>query len=300
MNLMQNMPIDLPNPLEFTQSIQQIYPQLEIHSIVAQDGQTNDVFIIDDQWVFRFPKIASGVALLRREIALLNHIAAYITLPIPSPLFVNLEIDSTAKAFVGYPMLPGKSLWLEEFRAIDDPNGLKRMAYQLGTFLRELHTIPLASLQPFNLPLTDQLTEWHELYQQIQSSLFPSMRADAQKQVAAHFESYFVDTKLHHFEAALRHGDFGTGNVLYDPATLTISGIIDFSATSIGDPAIDLAGLLNYGEDFCRHCYTVYPELELMLARVQFYQGTFALQEALLGLETEDMDTFMSGIQKYQ
>jgi len=37
----------------------------------------------------------------------------------------------------------------------------------------------------------------------------------------------------------LRYGDFGTGNILYDPQTLTISGIIDFGFAGLGDGALD-------------------------------------------------------------
>jgi aminoglycoside 2''-phosphotransferase len=150
------------------------------------------------------------------------------------------------------------------------------------------------------LPVADQHEEWIDLYSRIQYHLFSHMHAGARTQVAEHFERYFANPHLYSFEPVLRHGDFGSGNLLYDPDTLTITGVIDFSMTTLGDPAIDLAGLLSFGEDFCSHGYDVYPELEEMLERVHFYRGTFALQEALYGAVTDDQEAFARGMEGYR
>ncbi len=39
----------------------------------------------------------------------------------------------------------------------------------------------------------------------------------------------------------MAHSDFGTSNVLIDPARSEIAGVIDFGDMSIGDPAADFA-----------------------------------------------------------
>jgi len=87
----------------------------------------------------------------------------------------------------------------------------------------------------------------------------------------------------------LKHGDFGTSNILFDRQQRTICGVIDFGSSGLGDPAYDLAGLLScYGEAFVRRCWQVYPEIESFMDRVRFYQGSFALEETLFGIENTD------------
>ncbi|WP_237762871.1 hypothetical protein [Paenibacillus sp. A3] len=41
-------------------------------------------------------------------------------------------------------------------------------------------------------------------------------------------------------------------------------------------------------------------DMEGLLERVKFYQGTFALQEALFGLENDDPEAFHAGIEAYR
>jgi aminoglycoside phosphotransferase (APT) family kinase protein len=55
---------------------------------------------------------------------------------------------------------------------------------------------------------------------------------------------------LQNFPIALRHGDFGTGNVLYDPHSLDLTGVIDFGFSGLGNPAIDIAALSTLGDTF--------------------------------------------------
>jgi aminoglycoside 2''-phosphotransferase len=126
------------------------------------------------------------------------------------------------------------------------------------------------------------------------------MREDARRDVSVHFRSYLDRSEGYGFEPRLRHGDFGTGNILYDPGSLSITGIIDFGGVGLGDPAVDFAGLyISYGSEFYRDCCQVYPQMRTSLNRVHFYCGTFALQEALFGVENGDEVAFQAGIADY-
>jgi aminoglycoside 2''-phosphotransferase len=104
-------------------------------------------------------------------------------------------------------------------------------------------------------------------------------------------------------QPVLRHGDFGPSNILFDAASRTISGIIDFGSAGLGDPALDVAGVMGpfgYGEAFVRSIADFYPAVETFLDRARFYVGTFAVQEALWGLEHGDQGAFNSGISAYR
>ncbi len=86
-------------------------------------------------------------------------------------------------------------------------------------------------------------------------------------------------------------------------STHNISGIIDFSSAGWGDPAVDFAAILSpvsYGESFLERFAGCYPGIKAMLSRARFYVGTFALQEALNGLEDGDQEAFENGIAQYR
>ena len=79
-----------------------------------------------------------------------------------------------------------------------------------------------------------------------------------------------------------------------------LAGVLDFGHAAVGDPAYDLAGLLSYGDAFVAALAPAYPGLEALLPRARFYKSTFALQEALFGLEHGDGDAFASGMAGYR
>lgn len=284
----------------YAQRITEIYPDLAIDTVsLNQDGQFNDVIIVNNRLIFRFAKYLDGIKTLQQETIILRNIRAYVTLDIPNPIYQNLDTQIVGDAFVGYEMIPGTPLWYEDFLAIDDDEMLEAMAIQLATFLRELHTIPADEVMPVDLPVFDQRDEWADMYARIQAKLFSYMRPEARHQVARHFETFLDNPGVYQFSPVLRHGDFGTGNIIFDPDTCAITGIIDFGFAGLGDPAIDFAGLLGFGEPFCKRCLNVYPEIAETVERIEFYRGTFALQEALFGIENGDNEAFKSGIADY-
>ena len=48
------------------------------------EGWDNTVWLVDESWVFRFPRRAAAVAGVEREIAVLPRLAPFLPLPIPS------------------------------------------------------------------------------------------------------------------------------------------------------------------------------------------------------------------------
>jgi hypothetical protein len=154
---------------------------------------------------------------------------------------------------------------------------LQAIATQAATFLKELHSIPPDEAFPGALARFDPLAEWADLYARIRERLFPHMRPDAREGVAQHFEAFLRDPGSAAIRPALTHGDYGGGNLLFDPQTQRLTGVIDFDHAGVGDPAVDFAAAQGLG---LRRLAKVYPEVEAALDRVRFYGGTFALQEA--------------------
>ncbi len=288
--------------LQYIQAIQATYPDFTIETAqINQNGQFNDVLVVNNESIFRFPKTAREAAKLMTETALLRSLQAHITLPIPNPIYLNKETTEIGQIFLGYRLLVGEPLWPETVRELHDDD-VQHLADQLATFLRQVHAIPAEALE-VKLQQAQGCEEWRELYDRFQRKLFPFMRADARRWVTEQFEAFLNDERNCTYTTTLVHGDFGRTNILYDARTKSISGIIDFSSMGWGDPAIDFAALLSpvcYGEPFVERFAAQYPGSEGLLPRARFYKETFALQEALYGLEDGDQEAFESGIAEYR
>jgi aminoglycoside 2''-phosphotransferase len=284
----------------FTHIIRIFYPSLEICSVqLNEEGQYNDILILNEELIFRFPRYAPAIQALRDEAAILCLVRKHVSLPVPDPEFLIVEPPEPGKVFMGYRLIPGEPFWRELQNSILDEKVVCRIAHQLATFLLELHRIP-PELIEIALPLHDTLPYWQAMFAEIRSLLFPFMCPEARFQVTQIFELFFADSNLHTFKPCLRHGDFGTGNFLFDPHTQSICGIIDFGFAGLGDPATDIAAASCMGERFFLKILEVYPQSDLTLQRAHFYRSTFALQEALHGCKNGDQAAFESGIAAYK
>lgn len=276
------------------------YPELVIHSVSFQprEGQFNDILVINDKLVFRFPRrqrIADNLAI---EKAILARIQRGVPLSVPRPTYSSVNTTKVGEVFVGYPRIPGRSLKVETIGQIRERYVRRYLAEQLANFLRALHNFP-PEYFGIELPHYDTIDHWKAMYAGVQQHLFEHMRPDAREQVTAHFEIRFNQPERFVFEPCLVHGDFGPYNIIYDETRERISGIIDFSETGIGDPAMDLAPVSLYGDEFVEYMLPVYPELAEMRERSAWYRGTFALQEALAGAMDGDAAAFRSGMAGY-
>ena len=299
----------------YVECIRQAYPEVEIAAVeLNEQGQNNDVLVVDGVWIFRFPRYSQGLKRLEIEATILAAIEPYISLKIPVPLYLALAGREAGTAFLGYRRIEGEPLWRETYRALEGAlkhrlegeAALDRLAGQLAGFLRELHDLPVAEVAKavaaagHELPRDDTREVCVDLYRRMREKLFPHMRPDARAWAADHFETFLGHMDNFEYQPVLKHSDFGTSNILFDPASRSVRGILDFGSACLGDPAYDFAGLLSsYGEGFLHRCTGVYPELEEFLPRVRFYQGTFALYEALFGVEHGDDQAFRAGMAQY-
>lgn len=287
---------------EYVAYLQRLYPELQINSVYINEiGQNNDVLIVNDNIVFRFPKYEKGIQKLRIETQLLEKISPFITLQIPNLIYQGFQNEVPGKVFAGYEMIEGDPFWKNVFTEINDEKQLQKLAYTLARFLKELHEILLSTFESImQCDSTDMYSEINSLYSQLKEHVYPFMRNVARKEVSTSFELYLNESSHFNFTPSLVHGDFGMTNILYSATKKNISGVIDFGGASIGDPAYDFAGILaSYGEEFLQLFEAYYPNLEAVKERMYFYKSTFALQEALFGVLNNDKKAFEAGIAQY-
>lgn len=290
----------MKNQDAYLQSIQNAYPDLKVASAEFNaQGQNSDVVVINRELIFRFPKYAHVLENLKTETAILEGVRGRLPLHVPDPIYANLE-EAVGQAFTGYRTIPGEPLWRDTFRAIEDQVVVRGLADQVAGFLRALHGVPLEALPGIELPLDDTYEQTAGIYARIREKLFGFMRPDARAWTAGHFEGFLSDADSFRYQPVLKHSDFGPSNILFGRKNQQVSGVIDFGSSGLGDPAYDFAGLLSgYGEGFVELCAAAYPAVKGYMGRIRFYQGTFALLEALFGVENGNEEALKAGLERY-
>ncbi len=268
----------MADPAEaFLARIRAIAPEVEVRSATYNgDGLINDVVVVNDELVFRFPKNEQGRQALAGELAVMRAVRPRVSLLIPEPFHTSPDA-------IAYRLLPGETLSRELLLSLA-PEAQQRLANDLGGFLRGLHQTPAVD----GLPRTQapsRREDWAEMWRKIDESVL-SISMDHQRVWATElFDWILADERALNYEPCLIHGDLGPYHILCDPAAGRLTGVIDFGTAGQGDPASDLGGLLQiYGEAFVRRMLGVYPEAEVLLPRARFYAEAIELQWVMLGI----------------
>lgn len=217
------------------------------------DGYDFEVAIVDDEWVFRFPRRPGVEEPLEVEIVLLPALAP--ALPVDVPKFEHISHNPL---FVGYRVIHGQPL------VDEDADGVR-------AFLDALH-----AFDPSGLPV--ERPDWVEAYcdqcAEFERLVFPLLDVDLRAQGTR----FFGDAEtLVDFEPALLHADLGPAHLLVRDGRL--AGVIDWGDARVGDPALDYAWLLN--GPFAD--WDVDPDLR---RRARFYHRLGPWYEAHYGLFT--------------
>ncbi|MEN1968658.1 aminoglycoside phosphotransferase family protein [Lentibacillus sp. N15] len=286
----------------YVKQMNKAYPDLNIQEAKRNDmGQNNDVLVINRSLVFRFPKYKKGIDRLHEETRILEFLRGSVNLSIPEPAYRSFDKREPGKVFIGYPMIDGVPMYKESLDGLDNDLHLQVLSLQLVNFLIGLHAVSEKKVKEILPNATFHLKQaYTSMLERIQVKLFPYMRDDAQMEVTALFEDFLAAIDDNQVKPALIHGDFGASNILWDSNQAKITGIIDFGGSGLGDPAYDLAGILaSYGKVFFAKCIARYPEGEVLSKRAVFYQQTFALEEALHGIENDDQQALAAGLKNY-
>jgi aminoglycoside 2''-phosphotransferase len=271
----------------YRKRIREIFPELQIGSIVLNDeGLANDVVVVNDELVFRFPKYEYAVDFLRNEFRILKLLEGYLSLRIPVALYESEDV-------MCYRMIAGEPLRRDVLLRLDA--GIQQsIADQLAGFHQELHHVPVRETASINASIAVLSREnWVEAYRRIQDKVLPLMQSHTRAWARQHFESFLADESNFEYERRLIHGDVAPYHVLFDKRTNRINGIIDFGCAGLGDPALDIGVIINqYGESFLERFYRVYPAAQEYLKRARFYAGAIEMRWILTGIESGDPSWF--------
>jgi aminoglycoside phosphotransferase (APT) family kinase protein len=272
------------------------FPELGPGSVrLLGHGWDMTVWLLDEQWVFRFPRRQTVIPGLLNEISHLPNLTSLLPLPIPVPTYLGEPSAEYRWPFYGAPFLPGREL---AEAGLDDGARIA-LARPLGEFLRTLHGLRVDA----DLPLD------------------PFRRADMTLRVPRtrerlaelkHLGLWHAPPEAHEVleaagglgppePSALVHGDLHLRHLLVDQGG-GAAAVIDWIDLSYNTPGVDLvlywSLLPPEGRLEFREAYGPISDDHLLCARILalFLCGTLAVyghheglpglkREALLGLD---------------
>lgn len=214
------------------------FPELNANSIeFLGAGNDNTAFIVNNTYVFRFPRKTESILLLQDELYILPKITAYLPYSIPIPQWVGKPQDNYPWIFAGYTMLTGKSACQLNLSATERATFAKPLAH----FLSKLHSIPI-------------LEHKNHLPDETQAKLNSAIIIPKIEKNILIMESYALlknNSLLYQVLETLKditcpqnrslvHGDLYVRHLLVDENS-QLTSIIDWGDVHIGNPAIDLS-----------------------------------------------------------
>ena len=206
-------------------------PNHEVRSITKlSEGLDNAAYEVNGELIVRKSRETDPAIRgesTRREAELLAVLTGLSTLPVPEPVFADVEAGALA-----YFKLPGLPL-------MDNPVAEPaRLAPALGKFLGRLHRAPLERMEPLAERASYALTAWRQDAERDYRGI-----ADWVPLAARPFVEDFLGRMLpaEPLAAAFCHNDLGAEHVLVDVEANTLTGVIDWTDAAIADPARDLA-----------------------------------------------------------
>ncbi|WHZ56082.1 phosphotransferase [Metabacillus hrfriensis] len=226
-----------------------------------------------DGTLFRIAKNMETARQYTKEFHMLPQIRPFLDIEIPLPIIYMVNPSIHPSGIMGYKKLKGTplnpDLLISKKRNI--------IAKQLAEFIIKLHKIPIGMLDCNFQQESNNKSHIKILREDTQEILNQVLTVKEQHKMAKWWEEALEDSTFfsHHF--VLCHGDLWYENILVDDLCSGITGIIDFSNMTIGDPAKDLATQGYMGEEFYNQILSEYkhsfPEDTTIEHRVKRHQG---------------------------
>lgn len=238
--------------------VERRWPELGVRTFEpVGDGWDCFTYLVNDEWVFQFPRSPGATESLAKQIAVLPELAREVSSAIPSPEFV-----STDPVCMGYARIDGRPMSA-------DVDGI--WPERLGRFLYDLHLTPpeyvgMRALTAANV--RDGLrAEVGVLSAHVLPLLSSAERATAERMLTALLD----DDDNFRFATGLTHGDIGPAHVLITDAG-DLAGVIDWGDLEVGDPVFDLAWVINAMPEVGERVLGAYggPPDDRFLARSRF------------------------------
>ncbi len=205
------------------------FPKEKITSVQERRGDDHSVVEINHTWMCKSALREQDIPALEKEVQLLTMLENKITTQVPVP--VHYEHN-----FFVYKKIMGSPLIAYTYYRMGKKQQAK-LAFQVAEFLLELHAAlsaeQIASLQlaqsdwPWSVEKLQEYRHYMDDNQDVVEIFDKVMKVHAEEMQAS-----FVPTLI--------HNDMDLKNIIIDPLTGVLRGIIDFADMAYDDPALDL------------------------------------------------------------
>jgi aminoglycoside 2''-phosphotransferase len=266
---------------------------VDVAQVRLTSGQRHDVVINESADVaWRFPRTAEALSTFDLS-AERFRAAAEIGL---APAVVEVVTGPLGTARMGTRLVRGTGMSGATTEGLG-PRARARLVRDLVALLGGLR-----SVQPPSWPGSD-LTwaeRWALLTERLRSAVVPLIgSADGRRRAETEL-TYARRAAQAPGAGGLVHGDLGGENVVIDPLTGEVTGVLDWDDAGPGDPAVDLAAIRAHAPTWLTEgLFTADPTLGALRRRADAYLATFPLQQALWGLESGDDAEVDEGLADY-
>lgn len=232
--------------------IERRFPELApVRARDYSEGWDSEALLVNERWVFLFPKRRVIVEPFLRGVRLTRLVADALPLPVPDFRFVGEPDAEFPYAFAGYEKIPG----LPGCDVRPDREQWPDLADVLGETLGALHAL---DPEPFGEP------PWPAPEDPFPPAIAAAVREGLGDRVDARVEAYLrgevEPPPPSPLDPVPTHADLLGYHILLDPSGGRITGILDWMDMGLGDPAADFVGLLLWlGEDFLDMALDRYP-----------------------------------------
>lgn len=210
-------------------------------------GWDNVLFLVNETYVFRFPRRIVAVGLIGMENRLLPALSFQLPVPVPNPCFIGKPTVEYPYSFSGYPKLAGNVPYL--VKLADEQRG--QSAVRWAEFLRALHGIPADCALQYGISRSDCIGRMDidkrvpMFIERVDEAYNKGLVENPNTLLSIIDElptTAFVKQQKYH---TVVHGDLNFRNFLVNNHGI-LSAVIDWGDAHIGHPAVDLSVVYSF------------------------------------------------------
>lgn len=265
---------------------------LKVKNIIEfGSGWDNVAYLINDEFIFRFPRREMALSCMQNEIYFLPYLAHHISFPFSCPVYIGKPSENYAYPFAGYRYFKGKAM-------IDfHPDQINRIdiAEKLARWLRELHQVPILEVHrsQFAENIDWRLDIKHNIQKHSRNLIQYSKYFQAAGFEVSSLQKYVNDFNQFDFSkiknTCYLHGDLYFKHIIFDEK-LKLKGLIDWGDIHIGLPGIDLSvAITSFDGEVRKKFFETYQNINQELLTIAAFRA-FCHQISLLPYAYEQND----------
>lgn len=268
---------------EILPAVRKFLPEIQSKSIHFFYHGTYNVFEVNQEYIVRVAdrefRNANGINMLRRENTILNFLRNKLPLAIPEILYLS---DLNEVPLSIHRKIPGRSLVFISNQL--SPMKKEKVAIEISKFLSVFHSEELMKDYLNSFPEEKRKLEsnsnfnqtsksfWRKRYEKAKNIAYQYLDQIQRDWLSDIFDNYLNDEENFAFSPRVSHCDFDTSNILIEPNSSQLTGVIDFEECKIWDPAVDLL-FFDEGPEFMNAVLDNYAfsKQNNLLKRMKFY-----------------------------